>query len=249
MAAYTYKNVVALYEGYNWTSNINTLAIDYGVDAQDATTFADTTRVSKAGLMTAAVSFEGFFSASVAGDQPDDVLFSDVGSASKLFSAFPEGLTDGNVGFSVPTARMKYSPGASVGEMFAFSAEGEPDARLIRPTILTTSTETTSGTGTSRQVGAVLATETLYAILHVTATSGTTQTLDVLLRSDDDTGMGTPTTRVTFSQVTTAVTAQYATPVVGAITDDWWDVDWTISGSTPSFTFVVGMAIAATGLA
>lgn len=245
---YVYKNVVALYEGYNWTSNINSCSIDYGVDPQDATTFADTTKINKAGLMTATASFQGFYSTDAV-DEPDDILFGHVGGASKLFTVFPEGLTDGNVGFSVPTARTKYSPGASVGEMFAFEAEGEADARLIRPTILTTSTETATGSGTSRQVGAVGATETLYAILHVTATSGTTQTFDLLLRSDDNSGMTSPTTRVTFSQVTTSVTAQYAAPVVGAITDDWWDASWTISGSTPSFTFVMGMAIAATGLA
>lgn len=244
MTAYVYSNVVVLYHGYNFTSNINTCNVDFGVEPQDATTFADSTKINKAGLMTAGINFSGFWSADAV-DEPDDILFADVGSASKLVSVFPEGLTDGNVGYSLPTARTAYNPGAAVGEMFAFDAEGAADARLIRPTILTTSTETTTGSGTSRQVGAVGATEQLYAVLHVTATSGTTQTLDVLVRSDDDTGMGSPTTRVTFAQVTTSVTATYATPVDGAITDDWWDASWTISGTTPSFTFVVGMAIAA----
>ena len=241
---YVLNNVVVLYEGFNFTSNINACAIDFGVEPQDATTFNDTTKINMAGLMIANANFTGFYSADAV-DEPDDILFADVGTQSRLFSVFPQGLTDGNVGFSVPTLRTKYSPGGSVGEMFSFDAEGEPDARLIRTTILTTSTETSTGSGTSRQVGAVGATEQLYAILHVTATSGTSQTLDVLVDSDDNSGMTSATTRITFSEVNTAVTAQYATPVDGAITDDWWQATWTIAGSSPSFTFVVGMAIVA----
>jgi hypothetical protein len=244
MAAFVYNNVVVIYEGYNWTSNINSCSLDYGVDAQDATTFADATKINKAGLKTASATFEGFYSADGV-DEPDDVLFGHVGGTRKVFSVFPEGLTDGKVFFTLPGVRTEYSPGASVGEMFAFSAKGEANANLIRPTILTTSTETATGNGTSRQVGAVASTETLYAVLHVTASSGTSQTLDVLLRSDDNSGMSSPSTRVTFSQVTTVVGAQYAVPVVGPITDDWWDANWTITGTAPSLTFVIGMAIAA----
>ena len=244
MGTYVYNNVATLYEGYNFTSDLNTCNLNLGVEPQDSTTFGDDTRIMLPGLMTASASINGFWDSNDA-DQPDDRLFPDIGTAGKLFTVFPEGLTDGNIGFSVPTARTQYNPGAAVGEMFSFSAEGQADARFIRPTILTTSTETATADGTDRQVGAVSATEQLYAILHVTATSGTTQTLDVVIRSAAASGMVGATTRITFTQVTTAVGAQYATPVDGAITDTWWDASWTITGTSPSFTFVTGIAIAA----
>jgi hypothetical protein len=55
--------------------------------------------------------------------------------------------------------------------------------------------------------------------------------------------MSSPTTRVTFSQAT-GRTSQWATPVAGAITDDWWDISWTIGGTGgPDFTFVAVVGI------
>ncbi len=86
----------------------------------------------------------------------------------------------------------------------------------------------------------------LYAFLHVTATSGEgDQTLDVVIKSDSASDHSvSPATRVTFTQVTTSVGAQFATPVSGAISDDYWRAEWTIGGTgSPSFTFLVGMGI------
>ena len=48
--------------------------------------------------------------------------------------------------------------------------------------------------------------------------------------------------RFTFTQVT-GVTAEYMTPVSGAITDDWWRVDITTSGGFSSMAFVVFFGI------
>ncbi len=69
------------------------------------------------------------------------------------------------------------------------------------------------------------------------AASGTTPTLDVTIESDDGVGMGSPTTRINFAQAT-AIGAQWATPVAGAIADDWWRVAYTLGGASPSFTFI-----------
>ena len=41
----------------------------------------------------------------------------------------------------------------------------------------------------------------------------------------------------------TGIGYQSANPVAGPITDQYWRVSWTISGSTPSFTFVVSLGI------
>jgi len=50
------------------------------------------------------------------------------------------------------------------------------------------------------------------------------------------------TERVTFSQLAD-IGSEWATPVSGAITDDWWRIDWTIAGADPSFTILAALAI------
>ncbi len=78
--------------------------------------------------------------------------------------------------------------------------------------------------------------------MHVVAASGTTPTLDMIVESDDNSGITSGVTRITFTQEV-AVGAQYATAVAGPITDDWWRVGWTIGGTGPSFTVIVTVGI------
>jgi hypothetical protein len=55
-------------------------------------------------------------------------------------------------------------------------------------------------------------------------------------------GFPSPATRLTFAQKTAA--GYEFKSAAGAITDDWWRVDWTIGGTaTPTFSFVVAVGI------
>jgi hypothetical protein len=75
------------------------------------------------------------------------------------------------------------------------------------------------------------------------AFGGTSPTLDVIVQSDDASGFPSATNRITFTQAT-GFTAEYATPVAGAITDDWWRVNFTIGGTaSPNFTFICVIGI------
>ena len=166
------------------------------------------------------------------------MLFSRLGLKGEVLSISPQAGAEGEIGYSFQTALSEYSPGAPVGEILAFSVSGEASSGpLVRGTILHNATRTANGQGSAFQVGAVGASQKLYAALHVVAASGTTPTLDVIVQSDDAMGMASPTNRITFAQAS-AIGAQWATPVAGAITDDWWRVDYTIGGGGPSFTFV-----------
>lgn len=94
---------------------------------------------------------------------------------------------------------------------------------------------------------AVSASQSIYAALHVFAVPGsyTDETLDVTIQSDaDDTWPAGATTRITFSQVSSAVGVQYATPIKGAITDTHWRANATIAGTAPSYGFLVTFGIA-----
>jgi hypothetical protein len=99
-----------------------------------------------------------------------------------------------------------------------------------------------TGASASSQVGAVSATQSVYASLHVFAVSGTSPTLDVTVGSDDNSDLTSETSRLTFPQAT-AVGSGWQS-LAGAITDDYWVVNYIIGGTTPSFTFAVALGIA-----
>jgi hypothetical protein len=103
---------------------------------------------------------------------------------------------------------------------------------------------TASSVGTGRELGAVTATQRVYAALHVLSVSGTSPTLDVIVQSDDNGSFTTPTSRITFSQANATANRQQFSSVAGAITDTHWRVSYTIGGSaTPTFAFAVTVGI------
>lgn len=226
--------------GYNFSGDANALALDYGAEAKDDTTFGAGTRANLGGLKTIAASAEGFIT--FGADTIDEYLFSKVSVGDELFSASPAGV-EGEPGFSFLAVHAQYNPGEAVGEIIKFGLKANANgAPFVRGTVMLNGTKTATGNGTARQLGAVGATQRLYAGLHVFTVSGTTPTLDATVKSDDGVGFASPTTRITFAQKT-ARGFEWATSVAGPITDDWWRIDYTIGGGSPSFLFAVIVGI------
>ena len=85
------------------------------------------------------------------------------------------------------------------------------------------------------QLGAVGATEKCYVGIHCYGVSGTsTPTVTFKLQSDDNSSFTSPTDRITFSNIT-AIGADYQS-AAGAITDTYYRLNYTISGTSPSFS-------------
>ena len=235
-------NDAALYfDGFDFTGKSNAVALEYGVELQDITTFADSSRRRLAGLKTVRVSHAGNWEG---GDgNIDDALFARIGIADKPLSIVPAGATEGNRAFSFLSALGEYTPAGAIGDVFAFQVTGEASgADLVAGTLMHNAARTATGNGTARQLGAVSATQKLYATLHVLAASGSSPTLDVTVERDDAEGFLSALTPITFAQAT-AIGSEWATPIAGAITDDWWRIAWTIGGVSPSFTFIVVVSI------
>ena len=94
---------------------------------------------------------------------------------------------------------------------------------------------TTTGNSTGVQLGAVGSTEKIYVAIHCYAVSGTsTPTVTFKLQSDDNASFTSPTDVITFSDIT-AIGADYQS-AAGAITDDYFRLNYTISGTSPSFS-------------
>ena len=234
-----------LYSGeYDWSGDMNSVRLDYAAEMKDATTFGQTTRINKAGLKSVRLNSEGLFSAGTG--EIDGELFGVIGTADRAVSVIPNaGTAIGDAAYLFRSMRTDYRPGAQVGELlrFASSAVASGGDGLVRGVVLFPSTAVTAtSTSTKYEVGAVSATQRLYAALHVFAVSGTNPTLDVIVQSDANSGAGGETNRITFTQAT-AASSQWSS-VAGAVTDTFWRLSYTIGGTaTPTFTFAVTVGI------
>lgn len=225
-----------VFDGEAIRDSTNAVSIDYGAEELDGTTLADDTRIMVGGLLTAAMGADGFFQA----PDPDSAFFDQMGAAGKVITIAPK-TTEGSIGFSLNSVLGSYNPGASVGELLAYSIQAGARDRLVRGPLLANKTGiTASGSGTAFQVGAATASQTVFAALHVTKADGT-PTLDLTIESDDASGMASPTTRITFDQAT-AKGSQFK-KLAGPVADSWWRVNYTIGGTNPDFDFVVLLGI------
>lgn len=228
---------------FDLSGYLNGLNFQTSVEMQDDTVFGDAARSNVPGLETFDLECPGVWDAGAG--LPDTVLFGHIALADKLFTATPVNGDEGAVAYFGRCTQGEYSFGGAVGDLnkFNVSLAASGGVGAIRGTVMGTGSKTSTASGTKRELGAVSATQKLYAGLHVLSVSGSSPTLDVIVRSDANSSAGGETTRITFAQQT-AVGSVWATPVAGAISDTWWDVQWTIGGSsTPTFGIVVVVGI------
>lgn len=228
------NNIYIAAGALNLSGNTNQLSINIPIETVDVTNFASTGwKECLGGLKDADWDFSGFFEAA----EPDSTLFT-TDTSYPVSAVFANPPTENTVGWLMNCFRTRYAPDFNSGQAAAFSVNFKGAAPTIRSRVIDYATRTATANSTGFVLGAVSATQKLYAALHVTAASGTTPNLVVKLQSDDASGFLSPTDRVTFTAAT-AVTSQYATPVAGAITDTYYRASATITGTSPSFTYLL----------
>lgn len=233
-----------IYHGaYDLSGDLNTLELSLEAETQDVTTFNDGgwTKVAP-GLKTGNFSYEGYFTAGAGTiSEHIDTEFATTGTVLTLATSASDGVP---AYLSKSATAQVQVLGGSVGEAGKISASGTASTDVVRGTILLPSSaaKTATGNGTGQQLGALSSSQALYASLHVVSVSGTgTPTLTVKVQSDDNSGFTSATDQITFTAAT-STGAQWGTKA-GAVTDDYWRVSYTISGTNPSFTFVVAAGI------
>lgn len=173
----------------------------------------------------------------------DSSRWSALGTA-EAWSVAPSTVAPGDRVYLGQAQQSKYTFLGDVGKVNPWAVDVEGTGALVRGRSLHnyTTARTATGSGTSVQNIAVSSTQALYCGLHVLSVSGTsTPTLTVRVQSDNATGFPSATTVKTFTAAT-AVGNQFSR-VAGPITDDWFRADWTISGTNPSFLFVVTIGV------
>lgn len=244
MANQVLKNARLWIGGYNLSGDANSLALAFSAEQQDDTALEDLARSRLAALVNTALQCEGFWD--VGAGEPDDLFGENMALTDIPVSICPiAGAAEGDRAFTFLAGIAEFQRRLPIGELLRFSAGAEGrGVPCVRGEVLHNATRTASGNGGARQLGALSATQRLYAALHVLAVSGGTPSLTVKVQSDDNSGFTSATDRITFA-AKTAVGYEWAS-VAGAIADDYWRANFTISGSTPSFLFALVAGIQST---
>lgn len=176
----------------------------------------------------------------------DDRLWGYAGT-SGVTQSFSIGSAAGSVAYTMQSQWSSYTPWTGApGDLATGSLQCVSSGVIARGVLLAGdgTAVTSSSTSTPFQVGALSASQRMYVGLHVTAVSGTSPTLAVVLQSDNGVGFASPTNRATLTTETNLTAGYQSTSVAGAVTDDWWRVSYTLGGTTPSFAFAVVVGIA-----
>ncbi|MFJ8081965.1 hypothetical protein ACIQ6Y_15275 [Streptomyces sp. NPDC096205] len=239
-------NVRCFAAGVDLTSQSNKIELSSEVEDKDATNYGSQGwKEVLGGLGSAELSAEGQWEA---GDptKVDDASWAHVGSVIPWSVSANNDASVGSLAYLMSALRSNYTLFESVGEIAPWSGTGKSSSPLVRGQFAHPpgTARTATGTGTGLQLGAVPAGKRLHAALHVLSASGTTPSLTTRVESSVDNTFASPTTRLTFNAAS-AAGGQILRTNGTAITDTWWRIAWTITGTTPSFLFVASLGIGA----
>jgi hypothetical protein len=250
MTAQILKNVRIFSGGADLTGASNKIEVAAEVEEKDVTTWGsvdangDLWKEVMGGLASAKISAGGFWEA---GDtsKVDDDAWAALGGAG-AWTVFPNSLTGavGAVALTTNMLRSNYQLLGGIGDVAPWTQSGTSTSPLLRGVGLHPpgTARTATGSGTAVLHVAVSATQRLYAALHVLSVAGTAApTITVKIQSDDNSGFTSATDVLTFTAAT-ARGSQFSS-VAGPITDTYYRVNYTITGTNPSFLFVAAVGV------
>lgn len=248
MAKHILKGVRLFAGGVDLTGQSNKVELSAEYEEKDTTTFGSTDASGEiwkevvAGLGSASAQASGFWEAGDA-SKVDNDMWSTLGAIGP-WTICPLAATDGSLAYVLSALRTSYSLLGAPGEVAPYAAQAKSTWPLARGKVIhpVGTARSTTGTGTITQLGAVATGRSMYVSLHVVSASGTTPSLTVAIQSAATVGFGSPTTRATFTAATTP--GGQVTRITGPVTDEYWRVSYTISGTTPSFLFACAAGIA-----
>lgn len=245
MAIQVLTNAKLWIAGYDFTGDVNALALKYGAEMKDKTNFGSGGfRERIPGVKSFSFQHEGFVT--FGAGNVDEQIFSNFFAVKNIVTSIDPkgGGAEGDVCFTGQVETSQYMPGAKHGEVLAFSVSGESDGdELVRGTLMANRYVTANGNGPVVQLGAVAAAQKVYGGLHFLAniTGSGTPRCNVTVESAPAANFASATTRLTFTSAT-AAGAEWQN-ANGAITDTWWRVKYVLTGSSPSFPIVATVGI------
>jgi hypothetical protein len=234
-------------------SQVNQCSIDASAAEQDITTFANAGKARLMGLNDGVISVAGFWEAN---PDPDATFFVDTSTNAvyPVTVAIGRNAAAGAVAYLMGAQVVKYGGiGAKIGNPLAFSLKAAQSDRdytqnqfsgvKLAQGVLAENRTAVTATGSGNIYGPLPAPSLqgsgIACAIHVTAASGGTPSITFVLKSANNVGMAGATTRATFNAITAPGSA--LVQLDAPITDTYWQLSWTVSGSTPSFNFAASL--------
>src|SRR6266478_4511025 len=120
MAAQILSNAKLWVQGFDWTGDVNALALKYGADAKDTTVLGVGTRTRLAGLQSFSFAHHGFWNGG--NNNVDDAIFNSVFALNDAIMSIDPVASgvEGDLAYTGQMELIDYKPGAKVGEMLEF---------------------------------------------------------------------------------------------------------------------------------
>ncbi|MCZ7413039.1 hypothetical protein [Streptomyces sp. WMMC897] len=230
--------------GADLSGHSNKVELAVEVEDKDATNYRSQGWTEKlGGLASAEVTGEGQWEADDPG-MVDDASWSQLGGTGPWTLGANNAAAVGDLAYLVKAMRSEYKLGEAVGEVAPWTGTAKSSWPVARGVFAHPpgTARTATGSGTGLELGAVASGQRLYAALHVLSAAGATPTLTVTVESSADNTFAAPTTQLTFAAADEAG-GQILRTGGTAVTDTWWRIAWTITGTSPSFLFVSSLGI------
>jgi hypothetical protein len=237
-------NVRCFAVGVDLTGNSNKIELSSEVEAKESTNYGSQAwKEFVGGIGSAEISGEGQWEAFDV-TKVDDASWAQLGGVGPWSVSANSSAAVGDLAYFTQALRSDYKLFGEVGEVAPWTSTAKSAWPLVRGQFAHPpgTARTATGVGTGLNVGAVAAGKRMYASLHVLSAAGTTPSITARVESSVDNTFSSPTARLTFAAAT-AVGGQTLRTAGTAITDPWWRVAWTISGTTPSFLFAAALGI------
>lgn len=239
MSHFTFVDATVWIGGFDFTSDTNQVGLQLSTTELDNTCFGQTHRSRIGGLRNTAITAAGNWYSDTAA-APDPNLYAALGTKDRVFTIAPES-EEVSTAYMAQGLTSQYDLFGQLDQVtpWSLTASGSNKYGCVRGQVAKAkgSVNSTGATGSVVELGAVGASQYLYASLHVFS-AGTTITVQV--QSDDNSGFTTPTTRGTFSGLT-ATGGNFLTRVAGSITDTYWRFN--VSAITGTFQIAGAIGI------
>lgn len=229
------KSAKVFANGYDLSSYLNSYSVAGEADTAEVSTLGASAKSYIAGMKDATFSAEGFFAGLTASDI-DTRIAAQLGTTTVWTVVFNDAV--GASGYGVRAIDTSYEVGAEIGGAVAVTVEGQSTVGQEAVRVLhALGAETATGNSASVD-NAVSTSNGAAAYLHVTAASGTTPSLTVKVQHSADNSTWVDLT--TLNAVTSSNSYQRKT-VTGTV-NRYLRAYFTITGTTPSFTFHLSAA-------
>jgi hypothetical protein len=242
MATQVLTNAKIWFDAVDLSGDFNSVAIEKTREVKDATVFGHTTKGNKPGLRSAKFSASGYVDLALG--RSDVHLFNEIKSVSTPIIVSPDGGEVTEAAYFFNSVLSKFSHDGKMGDLFAFSIDAEclDNEPLVSGFITENNANiTSSGNGSFKQLGSVAAGKRLYAMVQVLSVTGPSSSASIFVHSDNSSAFASPATQITFAPIGGAGSLFASVP--GPITDDFFRLNYTITGASPVFYIVAAIGI------